>query len=463
MKCTKRIKVRNRKFFYTATLNTVNMKRLHTTDVTELEEGEKCRLAGWLQETKNLGGIAFMKLRDAKGVAQIVLSKDDMDEDEYDSLVDIPRESVIEIEGKKKDTDQTELGYELEPISIKVESRAEKPLPLGVVDKVDAEMGTRFDNRFLDLRKEEKKTVFELRDLLMRGLRDFFQNEDFIEVHTPKVVSAGAEGGATLFDVDYYGEEAHLAQSPQLFKQMLMGSGFERVFEIAPAYRAEDFDTIRHTSEFISLDFEMAFIDSSDDIMDMTSYMVKHSLSFIQEHGQNKLEKLDVDLEVPEHPIKKIPHSECIEILEDRGKGWEGEPEIDTESEKILGDYVEENYDTEFFFITEFPTRVKEGTFYAMRKDYDPSLTTYFDLEYKGQELVSGGQREHRYDVLTKQMEEIDLNKVQFEDYLETFKYGMPPHGGIGLGLDRFVQQMLGLENVREGILFPRDTSRLSP
>ncbi len=438
------------------------MKRIYSTDVRELEDGEKCKLAGWLQEVKNLGGVAFLKVRDRMGVFQVVLVKKEVG-DEFDDMVSIPRESVVEIEGKKQVTDQTDLGYEILPTSVVVDSFAEKPLPLGVIDKVDAEMDTRFDNRFLDLRKEEKRLIFEVRNLLLEGIREFFHNEGFIEINTPKIVAAGAEGGATLFSVDYYGRDAYLAQSPQLFKQMLMGGGLERVYEIAPAYRAEDFDTIRHTSEFISLDFEMSFIDSSDDIMDMTGYMIEHSLKYVKRKGSDKLDKLGVEVTVPEHPIKKIPHSECIEILEELGKEWEDEKSVDTEGEKMLGEYVKEKYGTDFFFITEFPTHLKKNTFYAMRKDYDPSITTYFDLEYKGQELVSGGQREHRYDVLINQMEELELDPDDFESYLKTFKYGMPPHGGIGLGLDRFVQQLLDLNNIREGILFPRDTSRLEP
>jgi len=403
-----------------------------------------------------------LKIRDRTGVFQVVVSKEEM-EDSFEKTVNIPRESVVIVEGEKKDTDQTEMGFELHPISIKVETEAEKPLPLGVVDKVDAEMGTRFDNRFLDLRKREKRLIFEIRKHLLEGLRDFFSKEDFIEVNTPKIVAAGAEGGATLFDVEYYDQEAYLAQSPQLYKQMLMAAGFERVFEIAPAYRAEDFDTIRHTSEFLSVDFEMSFIESSKDIIDMTSYMIRHALSYVEEHCEKKLSELGLELEIPEYPFKKIPYRECINILKDQGWEWEEEPAIGTEEEKRLGEYVKDEFDTDFFYITEFPTEMKEGTFYAKRKEYDPSLTTYFDLEYKGQELVSGGQREHRYDILVDQMKEIGLDTEAFQIYLQTFKYGMPTHGGIGLGLDRFLQQMLDLPNIREAILFPRDTQRLEP
>ncbi|MBS3781029.1 MAG: aspartate--tRNA(Asn) ligase [Candidatus Thermoplasmatota archaeon] len=439
------------------------MNRIHAKDAVELEDGCKCKLGGWLQETKKLGGIAFLKIRDRTGVFQVVLSEDEIGEETFQEAIEIPRESVVMIEGEKKATDQTELGFEIVPISIKVESEAEKPLPLGVVDKVDAEMGTRFDNRFLDLRKEEKRLIFEIRDILLDGLRDFFNQEDFIEINTPKIVAAGAEGGATLFELDYYGEEAYLAQSPQLYKQMLMASGFERVYEIAPAYRAEDFATVRHTSEFLSLDFEMSFIEGSADIMDMTSYMIKHTLSYVKEHGKKKLDRLGVELEIPSHPFKKVPYRECIAILQEMGREWEEEPEIGTEEEKVLGNYIKEEFGTDFFFITEFPTRVKEGTFYAMRKEYDPSLTTYFDLEYKGQELVSGGQREHRYEILVDQMEEIGIDLGDFSSYLEPFKYGMPTHGGIGLGVDRLLQQLLNLDNVREGILFPRDPRRLEP
>lgn len=439
------------------------MKRIHAKEALGLDDGETCKLGGWLQEIKNLGGIAFMKVRDKSGVFQVVLSEDEMGSESFESAVDIPRESVVLIEGEKKSTDQTDLGFEITPISIKVESEADKPLPLGVVDRVDSEAGTRFNNRFLDLRKEEKRLIFELRDLLLKGLRDFFAKEDFIEVNTPKIVAAGAEGGATLFELDYYNEKAYLAQSPQLYKQMLMSAGFENVYEIGPAYRAEDFSTVRHTSEFISLDFEKSFIESSDEIMDTTSYMITHALSFVEENGKEKLEKLGVDLEIPEHPFKKLPYRECINILEELGKDWEDEPEIGTEEEKMLGEYVKEEYGVDFFFITEFPTKVKEGTFYAMRKDYDPSLTTYFDLEYKGQELVSGGQREHRYDVLIEQMEEAGVDLDAFNSYLKCFKYGMPTHGGIGLGVDRLLQQMLDLSNVKESILFPRDPERLEP
>lgn len=450
------------KGFYRYAFNWEFMKRIYSEDVKLLEDGEQCRVAGWLQEVRNLGGIAFLKVRDRTGVFQVVLVKKEIGE-EFDDLVNIPRESVIDIEGRKQETNQTDMGFEILPSSVSVSGYAEKPLPLGVVDKVDADMDTRFDNRFMDLRKKEKLLIFQVRSLLLEGVRDFFRKEGFIEVNTPKVVAAGAEGGATLFKVDYYGKKAYLAQSPQLFKQMLMGGGLERIYEIAPAYRAEDFDTVRHTSEFISLDFEMSYIDSSNDVMNMTAYLVEHSMRYVMEEGERFLEALGVEVVPPEHPVRKIPHSQCIEILEDMGKTWEDEKSVDTQGEKMLGRYVKENYDSDFFFITEFPTHLKKNTFYAMRKDYDPSLTTYFDLEYKGQELVSGGQREHRYDVLLAQMKELDLDPNDFESYLRTFRYGMPPHGGIGLGLERFVQQLLDLENIRETILFPRDTSRLEP
>lgn len=450
------------KYFYTPHDDAASMKRILSTDAAKLEEGVSCTLSGWLQEVRNLGGIAFLKVRDRKGVFQVVVIKKELSDD-FEHIVNIPRESVITVEGKKQNTEQAELGFEILPVAIKEDNPAEKPLPLGVVDKVDAEMGTRFNNRFLDLRKEEKRYIFEMRSLLLEGIRDFFSREDFIEVSTPKIAAAGAEGGATLFKLDYYGKDAYLAQSPQLYKQMLMSSGFERIYEIAPAYRAEDFDTVRHTSEFISLDFEMSFIESSEDIMDITEGLVRHSLGYVAEEGSKILERLGVDIELPSGSFLRMPHSKCLEILEDLGKTWEDEPDVDTEGEKILGEYIKENYDTELYFITEFPTKLKKNTFYAMRKEDEKELTTYFDLEYKNQELVSGGQREHRYDVLIDQMGEIGLDPGDFEHYLRSFRYGMPPHGGIGLGLDRFIQQMLNLENIREGILFPRDTARLEP
>ncbi|MEE9116126.1 MAG: aspartate--tRNA(Asn) ligase, partial [Thermoplasmata archaeon] len=353
--------------------------------------------------------------------------------------------------------------FEILPSEFEVLSEAATPLPLGVADKVGADLDTRLDNRFMDLRKPEHSAIFKVRSALLEGIRGYFSKEKFIEVHTPKIVAAGAEGGSTLFPIQYFGSDAYLAQSPQLYKQMLMATGFERIYEIAPAYRAEKSDTVRHIAEFISLDVEIAFIKSSEDVMDCIQELVRDTVAFVKENASFELGLLGIDLVTPEIPFKRITHAECVNILKEKGEGLSPEEDLDTVGEKLIGEVMKEKHGIDFYFITDFPTAIKGGTFYAMRKAEDPSLTGYFDLGYGGLELVSGGQREHRYDVLVDQMKENNLALEDFEFYLNAFKYGMPPHGGFGLGIERFIQNMLGISNIRETVLFPRDRSRLVP
>ncbi|MGB9635680.1 MAG: aspartate--tRNA(Asn) ligase [Thermoplasmata archaeon] len=434
---------------------------VYSSEIIPEMEGQEVKVAGWIEEIRNLGSIAFLILRDRKGRVQLTALKKEMGKEKFLELAGLPRESVIEVTGKVQRSNEARAGFEIIPKNYRVLSTAKTPLPLGVVDKVNAELDTRLDNRFIDLRKDDVRAIFLIRNLVCAGMRKYFFENGYIEVHTPKIVFAGAEGGATLFEIEYFGRKAYLAQSPQLYKQMLMATGLDRIYEIAPAFRAEPSDTVRHLSEFISLDVEIAYIQDSGDVMRALENLIASTLSFVAEHGRRELEKLRCNVKVPSVPFRKITHRECLEIL--KSLGWNGGNTVDTEGEKLLGDYVLKNYGEEFFFITEFPTEVKRGTFYAMRKDENPELTAYFDLEYKGQELVSGGQREHRYEKLVAQMAENGINISTFEPYLKAFRYGMPPHGGFGLGIDRFVQKMLNLGNIREAVLFPRDRVRVTP
>ena len=280
---------------------------------------------------------------------------------------------------------------------------------------------------------------------------------------TPKIVAAGAEGGSTLFPIKYFDRNAYLAQSPQLYKQNLMATGLDRVFEIAPAYRAEASDTIRHIAEFISLDVELAFIKSSEDVMAVAEGIVTNSLEHVREQAKAELETLGVKIEKPTTPFPRVKYKDAVEIVKSEGMKIEHGEDLGTEGEKALGDVMKRDKKCELYFITEFPTSLKRGTFYAKRFDEDPETTGYFDLDYKGQEIVSGGQREHRYEVLTEQMRENNLNLESFDFYLKAFRFGMPPHGGFGFGIERYVQKMLDLPNIREAVLYPRDRARLIP
>jgi nondiscriminating aspartyl-tRNA synthetase len=425
--------------------------------------GRTVTVAGWLQDVRNLGGIAFLQLRDRDGVVQVTVLKKELGKDAFKELTELPRESVISVTGKAQANAQARAGFELLPERWTVLSRAEVPLPLGVVDKVGADLDTRLDNRFIDLRKPEISAVFRLRSLAVEGIRSSLADMGFVEVATPKIVSAGAEGGATLFKLDYFGRPAYLAQSPQLYKQHLMASGLDRVYEIAPAFRAEPSDTIRHLSEFTSFDIEKAFITSSEEVMEVAERVTVDAVRSLVERGGELLDRLGVRLEVPPQPFRRIPYDACMELLQAEGHDVRDDTEMGTEQEKLLGELVKARWGEEYYFITDFPTRFKTGTFYAARHDDRPHLTGYFDLDVRGQEIASGGKREHRMDVLIRQIEEAGIDPASMEFYLKAFRYGMPPHGGFGYGVDRLMQKLLGLPNIREAVLYPRDRQRLVP
>ena len=389
----------------------------------------------------------------------MTLKKGTTDPALFAMLADLPRESVLEVEGKVSRSERANRGVELLPTSLRVIARAEVPLPLGVVDKVGAELNTRLDHRVLDLRKPAVRAVFELRTVLLAGFRDAFLRRDFLEVATPKLLRQGAEGGATLFALDYFDGRAYLAQSPQLYKQMLIGAGFERVFEIAPAFRAEPSDTVRHVTEFSSLDAEVGFIDSVEDVRSTLEGIVVDTFRFARPELERRGNPFAERIPEPKTPFPRIPFSTCMEWLGRPGS----EEDLGTEAEKAIGERVERELGAPLYFITDFPTAIKSGTFYAQRQDENPRLTYYFDLDFKGLEIASGGAREHRVDRLRANIETAGLDPTNFGGYLEAFRFGMPPHGGWGLGVDRVVQVVAGLSNIREAILFPRDRYRLEP
>jgi aspartyl-tRNA synthetase len=435
----------------------------YAAEITPDDFGTKATVAGWLQDVRNLGGIAFLQLRDRTGVLQVTAIKKEMGPEAFKELVELPRESVISVSGPVQENDQAKAGYEVLPEHWQLLSRAEVPLPLGVVDKVGADLDTRLDNRFMDIRKPEVSAIFRLRAILTEGLRRSLIDQGFVEVSTPKIVSAGAEGGATLFKLDYFGKPAYLAQSPQLYKQHLMATGLDRVFEVAPAFRAEPSDTIRHLAEFTSLDVEQAFVSTSEDVMGTVERMTVDGVRYLIEEGSELLDSLLERVEVPPQPFRRIPYEECMEMLAESGVKVSDDAEMGTEHEKALGDLVHQRWGEEYYFITDFPTRHKIGTFYAHRHEDRPHLTGYFDLGVKGQEIASGGKREHRMEVLTAQIAEAGLEPTDFEFYLKAFRYGMPPHGGFGYGVERLLQKVLGLSNIRETVLYPRDRQRLVP
>ena len=423
------------------------------------DHGTEATLGGWVEDVRNLGGIAFLIVRQRGGTFQVTVKKK-ADPGQFERASKLVRESAVAVRGTVHPNPQVRNGWELLATSVEVLSPAAAPLPLPVADKVHAEADTRFDNRTLDLRKPERRAIFHIRAVVADAFRSYLGGQRFVEVHTPKLAGAGAEGGATLFQTDYFGRRAYLSQSPQLYKQMLMATGLDRVYEIAPAFRAEPSDTVRHVTEFTSFDGEVAWIERQEDFFPFLEGVLDHAIESVRTKAKADLELLKVSPEAPKLPFHRLPYGEALEILRGRGKRVRDGDDIDTEGEKLLGDAMAKEGHA-FYFLIGYPSAIKP--FYVMDDAGDPEYTYSFDLEFKGDEMASGGQREHRYDVLVAKMKQKGLNPENFEFYLKAFRYGMPPHGGWGFGLDRFVQKLLDLPNIREAILFPHDRVRLVP
>jgi aspartyl-tRNA synthetase len=431
--------------------------RTYTADAAP---GDHATVAGWVHEIRDLGGIAFLILRDTTGKIQVKLEKDEMDEELVETGLDVSRESVITVVGDVKEEPRAPTGVEVVPERIEVVAAAETQLPLDPSGKVDAELPTRLNNRTLDLRRDEAKAIFEVRSEVLRAVREAFRDFHATEINTPKIVATGTEGGTELFPITYFGEEAFMNQSPQLFKQLMVGSGLERVFEIGPIFRAEEHNTPRHLNEATSIDFESAFFDHTE-AMDVCEAVVKAAYAAVEENCQSQLETLGLadEFEAPSGEFPRLTYEEAIQRINATGALDEqlvwGD-DLPTEGEVALGQDVGEHY-----FITDWPSEIKP--FYIKDHDDDETLSTGFDMMHPRMELVSGGQREHRYDLLIEGFEQQGLDPDAFDYYTKMFKYGMPPHAGWGLGAERFVMTMLDLDNIREAVLFPRDRQRLSP
>ncbi len=435
------------------------MGRTYTHEITEDDDGEKFTVSGWAHEIRDLGGITFIILRDRKGTMQLIFKQDE-DEEMFDKAQRVGREDVIKATGTIEQNDSAPGDRELHPDEFEIVAEADSPLPLEISGNIDSDLSTRLDNRFMDLRQPEKHAIFSLRGKMIESMEEWFSENDYIKINTPTIAKMGAEGGAELFPVVYYGEEAFLSQSPQLYKQMLMASGFDKVYETGKAFRAEEFATSRHVSEISMFDVELAFIEDQHDVMDVLEESLTYTLKQLESEAAEELDELGVSLEVPEEDFPRIKFERAREILEEEYDHIpEDEGDLDTKGEKLLGEYFEEQGHPAFFVIG-YPG---EKFYYMEAREGDEYQSRRFDLIYKGLELASGGQREHDLDRLMAGMEEDGVDPEDVSFYLESFKFGMPPHGGYGLGLDRLVRKIADLSNVKEAILFPRDPNRLTP
>ncbi|MDI6730393.1 MAG: aspartate--tRNA(Asn) ligase [Candidatus Altarchaeum sp.] len=427
-------------------------------------ENKNILIAGWVQETRDLGNLKFIILRDREGTAQICMKKKITSDEILNKVKELTKESVISVNGNLSANPKAPNGYEIFPNELNIISIANVPLPLDPSEKavksdVTANIDTRLDNRFLDLRKKDVTAIFKLRNNIINAGRKFLIANKFIEIHSPKIIASASEGGTELFPIAYFDKEAFLAQSPQLYKQMLMAAGFDRVFETATYFRAESHDTTRHLNEITAFDSEMSFIDSENDVMDVIDGLMKAILNAAKNSEEVKI--LNNEIYLPEK-FPRISYDECLQLLNDKNITIEWGRDIDTKCERVLGEIIKDKFGSELFFITKYPLKIKP--FYTAPENFnaDDKYSRAFDLEYKGVEISSGGQRVHMHNLLAERIKKCNLNPENFKFYLDAFKYGMPPHGGFGLGIERILMQMLDV-TVREVILFPRDRHRLTP
>ncbi len=417
--------------------------------------GEEVTVMGWIHEIRDLGGIIFVLLRDRDGLIQITAPSKKITKELLVEIRKLRRESVIAVKGTVQDSSKAPGGFEIIPAEVKLLNESKLPLPLDTTEKVHAEIDTRLDSRYVDLRRASVNAIFKIKSRMLHSVRSFLEEGEFIEINTPKLVASATEGGTELFPITYFEKEAFLGQSPQLYKQMMMASGLDKVFEIAPIFRAEEHDTLRHLNEAISIDLEAAFCNDKD-VMNILEGMVHTVLKNISEKCEDELKILGVDLEVPETPFDRIDYDDVVDIVNSKGVNMKYGEDLSRAAEKAIGAHMDD-----YYFITGWPTDIKP--FYVMPNSENPEKSCAFDLMYKDLEISSGAQRLHIHDILIERIKKQGLNPASFERYLAAFEYGMPPHAGWGLGAERFTMCITGVKNVRETVLFPRDRRRLTP
>ena len=399
-----------------------------------------------------MGNLNFINLRDRTGVLQIVAKG-------FKELSKLTPESVISASGTIKKGQKKSGEKELILDNYEIINPAETPLPIDIFGDTTS-IDKRINYRFLDARNPKINAIFKIRSNMFKSIVDFFSKEGFIKINTPKITAAGVESGSELFKIDYFNKKAYLSQSPQIYKQMMVAAGFERVYEIAPVFRAEKSHTTRHLTEFIGVDMEMGFIQDENSVMDVVENLIKYIIKDVKNNCSDELNLLKVNVEVPKS-IPRLQIKEVKSMLKEKGKKLSDNDDLDSESEKIIGEIVKKKYKSDFVFVVNYPW--DKRPFYHMKSDNDSKGTKSFDLIWNGVEIGTGAQREHRYKILKEQAKEkgIDLDKIN--GYVDIFKFGCPTHGGVGLGLDRMVQCLLILNNIREAILLPRDPERLTP
>lgn len=419
--------------------------------------GETIRMNGAVHNIRDMGEVAFVILRKAEGLVQCVFEEGTTAFD----LKNLKEESAVEVTGIVAREERAPQGFEIRLREIRILSEPAEGMPLAVNKwKMNTSLETKLALRPISLRNVRERAKFKIQEGIVRGFRDHLHSQGFTEVRTPKIVARGAEGGANVFKLDYFNKKAELGQSPQFYKQIMVGV-YDRVFEAAPVFRAEKHNTTRHLNEYVSLDFEMGYIDGFEDIMAMETGFLQYTMELLNREYAKELKLLGVTLPAVDR-IPQVRFDKAKELVAEKYNRKIRNPfDLEPEEEVLIGRYFKEEYDSDFVFVTHYPS--KKRPFYAMNDPEDARFTRSFDLLFKGLEITTGGQRIHDYQMILDKMEKRGMDPEDIKDYLMIFKYGMPPHGGLGIGLERLTMRLLDEQNVRETALFPRDVTRLEP
>jgi aspartyl-tRNA synthetase len=423
--------------------------------------GKRVELAGWVHDVRVLGGISFVLLRNSKGIVQVAAPKKAVKPELFDLIRTLRQEDVIVCSGVVNESKVARLGFEVVPETLTVLSRADAPLPLDPRGVTPAALDTRLRWRSLELRRPETNAVFKVEDAVVDAFEEYLRKNGFIRTFTPSILGGTSEGGSDVFKVDYYGRAAFLRQDPQLHRQLTIAGGLDRIYDLGANWRAELSHTPRHMSEHRTMAPEMAFLNDERDTMRVEEQMVAHGVGRVREECSEELGILKLEPEVPKTPFPEVTFPGVYDVLRGLGKELPRGQDIDEPTQRVLAEHVKETTGSDFFFLNRFPSAVKP--FYVMKVDDSPEFARSVDLVYKGLELSSGGQREHRHDRIVSQIKEKGMNAEGLKWFTEPFRYGVPPHGGYSFGIERFVAYLLNLSNIKEATLFPRDSETLLP
>lgn len=437
------------------------MKRIHYIQDVPNKPGSKVTIGGRVSRISDLKNARFIWIRDMTGTIQVTALKDKLEKSLLKNIIELSNNDFVLVEGTVPDQIKAKFGLEIVPNKVEVVGKALEPSPIDFEGALESSFDKRLDWRALDLRSAKQTGLFRIQSRILEGFRKYFYSQEFMEVFTPSLMGMSSEGGAEVFELEHFGKKAYLRQDPQFHRQLLMVAGFEKVYEIGPSWRAELSNTPRHLTEHRTCAAEISFIEDERDVMRVEEQAVVSAIKNVVEKCGKELELFGIKLDVPKTPFPELKFPDIYDTLKELGVKLEKGKDLNRDAEEALGKYVKEKFKSDFFFVNRFPFSAKP--FYVMKVDEDPTWARSVDLMYKGLEMSSGGQREHRYDKIISQAKEKGLELSNLKWFTDFFKYGAPPHGGFSLGIERFTMQVANMSNVRETTLFPRYPDRLVP